>query len=81
MQCGITLPPFNSWSTRKPRRLHTDMYLTPITKLQNEVHRRTSHEGPEPVCVQRHAPAALSREIPGTHSIGAGVGPGAGLDG
>jgi hypothetical protein len=30
---------------------------------------------------QRHAPAALPRERPGTHCIGSWVGPRAGLDG
>jgi hypothetical protein len=64
---------------------------------KGKVHPITGHESPEvqqsysttlsltsaldAVDGQRHAPAALPPERPGTHCIGGGVGPRAGLDG
>ena len=65
--------------------------------VKGKGHPRIGHEGPEGECRysstlslisaldggggQRHAPAALPREWPGTHCIGGWVGPRAGLEG
>ena len=59
-------------------------------KGKGKVHRKTGHEysstlsltsAKDGVGGQRHAPAALPREMPGTHCIGGWVGPRTGLDG
>ena len=96
MQSEITLSPFNSWNTRKPTTLHTDMYLTctlhvPYMYLTCTLHPSVIKEVKltlEQITktndgwVVNATPRPLyPQEGHGTHSIGAWVGPRAFLEG